>query len=240
MLISTSAIILRTVRHSDKSTIVTVYTREAGRMSCVVYGMGNRKSAFRSALFQSLTLVEIQAEVKTGNDLARIREIRLGEPLSYLTTHPVKNAISLFLAELLHKSLRQSESDPNLYSFLEHAIQLLDHLDQGMSNFHLVFMLRLAKYLGFAPNEEHIDGTYFDLLNGVFDSSQPLHPHVVPRELMPDFRRLLHTGFDGLEQLSLSRARRNALLELLIEYFRLHVSEFHHLQSKDVLTELFN
>lgn len=240
MLISTGGIILRTVRHSDKSTIVTVYTREAGRMSCVVYGMGNRKSGFRSALFQALTLVEMQVELKTGNDLARIREIRLGEPLNHLTTHPVKNAISLFLSELLLKSLRQSESDPNLFSFLQHAILILDHTEEGTSNFHLVFMLRLAKHLGFAPSEVDDDATYFDLLNGVFDNTQPLHPHVVPRELMPDFRRLLQTGFDGLDKLLLSRARRNALLELLIEYYRLHVSEFHHLQSKDILTELFN
>lgn len=240
MLVTTRAIVLRTVKYSDKASAITLFTRDLGRMGVVAYGVSGKKSGGKAALLQPLSLVEITMTNHPGKDLQQLRDIRSDVNLPGISAHPVKNAIALFVAELLYKSLRQQQDEPSLFDFLHHALEWLNESEGNVADFHLVLMCKLTRYLGFEPNTEAGGTGWFDLLNGSLVTHQPLHAHYVKPGLMPGFLDLLKCNFSDMYLLRFSREQRNELLNTLLEYYKLHLPEFHTLQSTSVLHELFD
>lgn len=241
MTTKTPGIVLRIVRYSDKSSIATIYTREFGRISYMIYGLSGKKSSLKSALFLPLSIIEITAIHLPGKDIQQLKDVRIEYALNSISNDPAKNAIALFLTELLFKTLKQPEADETVFDFIKQAIQLLNEIDKGMiANFHLIFMMKLTRYLGFEPNREDGEATYFDLLNGVFLKNKPIHIHFLNAEITRAFATILDSDFTKMESIDINRSKRNDLLNGLIEYYRLHMSDFYKLNSTAVLHELFN
>jgi DNA repair protein RecO (recombination protein O) len=240
MTTKTLGIVLRIVRYSDKSSIATIYTREFGRISYMIYGLSGKKSSLKSALFLPLSIIEITAIHQPGKDIQQLKDARIEYALNSISNDPSKNAIALFLTELLHKTLKQPEADETVFDFIKQAIQLLNEIDKGIANFHLIFMMKLTRYLGFEPNREDSKAHYFDLLNGVFLNNKPIHIHFLNAETTRSFSTVLDSDFTKMEVMDMNRSKRNDLLDGLIEYYRLHMSDFHGLNSTEVLHELFN
>lgn len=236
----TAGLILRAVKHTDKSSIITVYTREYGRISYIVYGLNRKKASIKAACLLPLSLVEITAEYHPKKELQQMKEIRISNSLTNIYTNPVKNALTLFIAELLYKTLKQPEAEMHLYDFLEQVILKLEQNNGDIANFHLVFMMKFSGYLGFEPNQEEKGARHFDLMNGIFLINKPLHSHFLSSETTQIFSALLHLPFDTSSTLVLSREKRNELLNVMIEYYKLHVPEFYGLNSVSVLREIFN
>ena len=240
MLQKTKGIIIHAVKYSDAAWVVTAYTEGFGREAYMVYGVNKKKSTFRAAYLQPLTLVEMNVEHIPGKELQRIKDIQIDTPVSDIPANPVKNAIALFLSEILFKTLRLSEPDEQLYAYLENSIQLLEHSKKGIANFHLLFLMKLTRYLGFEPNSENTDRTCFDLMNGVFLSEKPLHAHYLLHDDAQYFGKLMSTPFTAIENLMLDRQRRNRIISQLMDYYRLHISGFSGVNSVEILHELFD
>jgi len=235
----TTGLIIHKTKYSDSATIITVYTREFGRVSYLVYGANKKKSANRSALLQPLSILNLEVSHSPGKDIQRIKEMRLEYQFSGIPFDPVKNALALFISEILFKSLRQTEPDEPLFLFLENSIQQLDCCQKGVQNFHLVFLQKLTRYLGFEPYVEE-GGKYFDLMNGIFLPERPLHVHFLTPELTLRFSELLDTDYVNMDKLVLTRENRSVLLKNMVEYFRFHIPEFQSLHSLAVLQSLFD
>lgn len=241
MITKTSGLVLRTIKHSDKSSVITVYTREYGRVTYIAYGLNGKKSAIRTACFLPLSIIEITEAHRPGKEIRQLKEARILHNLNLIYNHPVKNALIFFIAELLYKTLKQPEPEPQLFDFLEYSILSLEHNKDKLSDFHLTFMIRLSSYLGFKPNEENKENArYFDLMNGIFLSHQPLHKHFLSPDMTLVFSSLLSISSESGENLRISRGKRSQLLEILMEYYKLHIPDFYGLNSVSVLHELFN
>ena len=87
-----------------------------------------------------------------------------------------KNALTMFLAEMLGNSIVKEARNAPLFNFMEAALQWLDTHDR-IANFHLFFLLELTKYLGFYPDTHLKDAPYFDLLNPHTCITLPYTPH---------------------------------------------------------------
>ena len=239
MQIKTTGIVLNATKYSDTAIIVAVYTQQFGRSSYMVYGINKKKSAFRPAFLQPLTLVEMDVYHTPGKEIHRIKDIRITSPFKGIPFHPVRNSLALFITEVLSRALQQSEPDEQLFDFLENAIQTLDTCERGLANFHLVFMLKLAHYMGFEPNHEGNDEKYFDLMNGIFATIKPVHPHFLSAELTALFIQLSSVDFSDMDNVVLSRDLRYKMLESLVEYYKLHLPDFRAVNSLSVLHDLF-
>ncbi|MEI6554207.1 MAG: DNA repair protein RecO [Paludibacter sp.] len=235
----TTGIVLHTTKYNDVSSIVCIYTKDFGRISYMVYGVGKKKSVVRSSFLLPLTLTELEVNHITGRNIQQIKEIRILHPFNSIPMNPIKNSLAMFLSEVLFRSLRQTEPDETLFNFLENSIQQLDYCHEGVQNFHLVFLQKLTRYLGFEANME-VSGNYFDLMNGVFLKDKPMHVHFLMPENTIQFINLLNTDYSTLNMLILSRENRTELLKNLLEYYRLHIPEFHNLHSLAILQSLFD
>jgi len=240
MQIKTVGIVLHSIKHTDSSTIITVYTQQFGRISYMVHGVNKKKSIVRAAFLQPLSIVEMDVFHSPGREIQRIKDIRMEHPFSGIPFNPVKNSLALFLSEVLFRTLRQTEPDENLFLFLENSIQQLDCCEEGIANFHLIFLLRLTRYLGFEPNQVEATGKYFDLMNGVFRNEKPLHIHFLQPEITTAFSQALQADFTSMHKLIYTRENRVLLLKGIIDYYRLHIPVFQKLHSLDVLQSLFD
>jgi DNA repair protein RecO (recombination protein O) len=235
---TTRAIVLNHLRYGDSSLIVNLYTESMGRQTIFVKGASGKKSPVRAALFQPLYLVEADLHHRTNRQMQRVSNMQVYYPFQSISFDPVKNCIALFIAEILHKTLKEEEANPGLFDFLFHTIQTLDLNDCGTANFHLLFLVHYSRYLGFYPNTEQAsDHTWFDSRNGNFvfipTASSPLseYNHLLTQ--------LFGMSFERLDRLQINHHQRNYLTEYLLRYYSMHVDSFGKLKSFPVLQNVF-
>ena len=149
MQVKTKAIVLSSLKYQEKSLIVKCFTESDGLKSYFVPSAYSAKKANQKiAYFQPLTLLEIEAIHKNKGTLEHFKEIRLAHSYYTINTDIVKSTLVIFLSEILHHAIKEEEKNQNLFSFLETALLWLDTHDE-VTNFHLILMTEVTKYLGF-------------------------------------------------------------------------------------------
>lgn len=241
MIEKTAGVVLHCLKYDDTSHIVNLYTEASGYASYIIKVSRARKSGVRASLFHPLSIVEIEAEGRNTARLRRITEARLLHPLHSLPLDPCKSAIALFLGEFLYHALREEGVNLPLFAYLVHSIRWLDGCGgERVANFHLVFLMRLSRFLGLYPNlEDYRPGNFFDLLNAEFSSRQPLHAAFLRPEESAVVCNLMRMRYENMHLFTLNRLQRVRCLELLNDFYRLHLPGFPQLRSLEVLQELF-
>lgn len=236
----TAGVVLRTVKYGDSSMIVDIYTATRGLLSFMVRVPKSRKSGLKGVLFRPLSVLDLDFDYRQKASLQHVRDVRSAYTYVSLPYDPYKAAMALFLSEFLSRVLRHETANMALFTYIVYSLQWLDTAERSYSNFHLVFIMRLTRFLGIYPNiEAYQKGDWFDILNACFVSAQPMHAsYLAPQEaaLIPLFIRM---NYDTMRFLAMNRQQRNRYLEVLNDYYRLHVPEFPELKSLDVLKELF-
>lgn len=232
---------LRYVKYGDSRMIVDMFTRECGRMSFAVgISRSSRPTALRRQLFQPLSLLDTECDVRRSEQLHKLRSARLAVPLPSLSADPYKLSISLFVAEFLCHALRSEQQNAPLFDYIADSIQWLDSRAEGFSNFHLVFLMRLSRFLGFYPNlDGYRSGCCFDLRAGSFCAVRPVHADVLGPDEAARIRLMMRMNFPTMHLYRLSRDERNRLVEVVVWYYRIHIPAFPELRSLAVLRELF-
>ncbi len=239
MPITTKAIVFSSIKYGDTSLIVKAYTKDEGLKSYMLKGvLASKKGKLKTAYFQPLTQLEIVANHKVNSNLHSIKEAKVYYHYQTLHTQVSKNALTLFLAEILGNSIHEEENNPALFNFLEAALQWLD-THSNVANFHICFLLVLTKYLGFYPDDTNFDGEYFDLLEGQFVNEQSLNP-MVKGNVIKFLKDLLGMNFDEMLTIKMNKKSRQELLNALVLYFELHLQGFRKPKSLAILQEVFS
>ena len=233
-------VVLNTIRYSDKHNIVHIYTDGRGLMSFAVPQGKTHAARMRNALLMPLSLVDLEAQVRPGRELSMLRELRRNFPLATLYSDPVKNAIALFISELLTHVIQEPEGNDPLFRYIEQSVQLLEQLPDHTANFHICFLYHLGAHLGIQPNVESFRlGYWFDMTDGVFvPAAVRGHMHLQPQEAQV-IHLLSRMTFSNMRLFRFSRDERNRLLDVLISYYRLHNAAIGTLRSPDILKQLF-
>ncbi len=242
MLQKTVGIVLHVLKYKEYTLIVDMFTEIAGRSSFKVSISRSRKAAVKSVLFQPLAMVELEADFRAKKTIYQVKEAKSHYPFTSLPYDPRKSAIALFLAEFLYRAVREETENPSLFAYLHDSIIWLDECREGFANFHLVFLMRLSRFLGLYPNlEQYHKGDYFDLQNGCFVSLRPqLHPYYIEPEEASRISMLMRMRYETMHLFSLNRTERIRCLTLLNDYYRLHLPDFPQLKSLEVLKALFD
>ena len=264
-MIKSLAIVLRTIKYSDGRVIVDMFTRQQGRLSFIVPLPKSPHAKIKKQYFQPLTLLDIEANVRPLSQLQTLRDASLSVSLSSILSSPDKLAVGLFVSEFLYHALRDEQQNEPLFDYIRSSIEWLEAAEAHYANFHLVFLMRLSRFLGFYPNLTLVKGggwrveggveneagdvpspstlnppPFFDLRNATFCTEPPLHPEFLMPEEAAHIRVLMRMDFFSMHLFRLSRAERNRILEILLLYYRLHLPAFPELKSVEVLRELYS
>lgn len=232
----TQGIVLRTVKYGDDRLIVDILTREAGRVSAALRISNSKQAKVRRSFFQPLNILDLDIQQTPCQQLATIKEARLSVPYISIPFDGAKLSIAFFLAEFLHHATREAHCDTPLYDFVVQSLRWLDAATEGIVNFHLMFMLRLSRFLGFMPDmESYSPHSIFDLREGRFTTVMPLHPDVLLGEDARNLVTLMRMQPATLHVFRLSRADRNRAVDAILLFYALHIPAFGTLKSLEVL-----
>lgn len=218
MTTSTELIILHTTKFSDTSVVVHTLSREYGRRSFIVKGLGKSKGA-AMALFLPMNIVECEVVESPKSKLWLARNFNAKYPLHGIRSNLYKNSITLFISELLFKAVKEGGFEDGLYEWCSTQILILDAMQNDWSNFHIRFLLELAGQMGFAPSAQDLAPFAGNHLQHICD--------------------ILEKPFAEAMLVPLSGACRNEIADSLIEYLSYHSESAININSLRVLRELF-
>ena len=236
MLEKTRGIVLRTTDYGETSLVVKVFTEAYGLQSYIVNSVRKPGAKTRASVFQPLSLLELVVYHKDRGGLQRASEIRNFPPYRHLPFDMQKSSIVLFLDEVLNKVLQEGGEQQEVFEFLVSSLQLLDLQQPANPDFHLAFLLRLTRLLGFVPAGAPTEATpVFDLQEGVFCSQVPPHPHYLTGEECTAFGSLIEATNDFSKLLQWPLPLKRVMTERLLDYYRLHVPGFGEVRGHKVL-----
>ncbi len=214
---STQGIVLNCTRYKDNAYIVSIFTKDFGKVSYSVHHPQGKRAKIRMHHLQPLSLLDMEVQHRENKDIQQLGEVKL-QPISYdLYDNPLKMSICFFMAEVIDKSTESINADADLFLFLQHSIALLGTTN-AISHFALLFLLDYAKYIGIYPYDER-ENEWIRLLG---------------KEDQRIFLQLL-------EQCnSLSGSEKRKAMQLLMAYYRYYLPGMGELKSLSVLTEIFS
>ncbi|WP_413670800.1 DNA repair protein RecO [Mucilaginibacter sp. Mucisp86] len=239
MLHKTRGIIFRATDYGESSVIVQIFTEKFGLQSYIINGAKKPKAKISRNMLQPLHLLDLVVYHKNTGSVQRISELKNAPVLLDIPYDVIKSCIAIFLNEVLYKAIKQQSPDENLFDFIFSAIEWLDHQTESVANFHLVFLTRLTRYLGFYPDRYMAgEADYFDIKNGHFTRYKPESVSYLSPPHTQNFGLVLQTGFEDMQLLKLSNDERRYLVQKLLEYYAMHIEGFGNIKSADVLEEV--
>lgn len=240
MIYKTRGIVLRTVDYSDTSLIAKICTEQFGIQSYLIKGAKRKKASIKSNLFQPLALLELEVYKKEKQQLQSLKEVGAEIHFISIPNNQAKTSILFFLNEILLKCLQEEEENMELFSFLHETIQTLDSVEKNFSNLHLIFLIRFSRFLGFFPQGNYSDtNSLFDLREGIFVGQEPMHPDFLTKENSAFISKLIFSNYYSMETFSLSGKERKNLLDILLRYYELHLSNMGNITSHKILEQVF-
>ena len=240
---STKGIVLKAVKYGETSLIVTIFTELFGVQSYIVSGVrtSTKKGTGKANLFQPTAILDLVVYHNELRHLNRIKEFKWHYLYQHIFSNVPKNAVALFMIELLTKCLKQPEPHPELFEFVEDAFIHLDESSEAvMANFALFFALHLPAFFGFRISDDFSNKTpVLDLQEGTFVAERPGHLHFLEgkqAEVTSELLKMMQP--EELEQIKLNHEFRRQLLFTYETYYRLHIQEFGTMKTLPVLKEV--
>lgn len=185
----------------------------------MIKGVTKSKQGNSIALYQPLTILELVVYEREGVALNYIREARCRHIYRHIPGNMIRETIAFFLNELMTRSVREQSHPEELYEFLEGSLLQLDAEKEPSNDFHLHFMVRLCRHLGF----------------GARDAAEITGGKILPDELRAGLQHIL----DG-NQTEINRETRREILGLLSGFYQDHIENFGQLKSVEVLQEILS
>lgn len=221
MIQKTRGIVFRFTKYGETSIIVTIFTEVFGLQSYIVNGVRSKAAKNKIALYQPLTLLNLVVYHRPHANLERIKEVQCLHPYASVTSEIRKSSIALFINELLNKTVKEESHVQDLFEFISSSLITLDTMPTGYENFHLLFMIKLSRYLGFGA--QHVN----EIVGG--------------RMATPDEEEMITTmlTMNYTDSLPLSNEKRRVLTDLLLKFYLEHMETIGEIRSLQVLKEIF-
>jgi DNA repair protein RecO (recombination protein O) len=231
VLVNTQGLVIKTIKYQESSLIVKVYTRTHGMLSFLVNGVRSTKAHNKAALFQPLTFLDLVIYYRDNKNLLRIKEFRHSFIYQTLPFDVVKSSVAQLMLEVAGQCLAEEETDEELFDFFFDTFTGIDAQSSLSPNIILDFLIDFMGYIGINPHGIASASTpYFNLREGAFTRHETHHEYSVNEADSKLLNSLLLK-----ENPALSRAQRKYFLQLLINYYRIHVEGFRELRSLKIL-----
>lgn len=237
---STKGIVFKSIKYSETSLVLDIYTYDFGLKSFIISGVRKSKSKIGASLFQIMNLVEIEFYNNDSQNLSRIKEGRLYCKYSLLPFDVVHASLGTFLMELTRNAVKEHEANHELFKFIEQWFVMLDSGQVKLKYFHILYLIELTRFIGFYPHNNYsVEKPFFDLLEGNFVSDISVSNHVLGIEESSVFNKIFSTPvrglIDGSINLDVTVVERDRIIDNLIKYYAIHLDQMHPIKSLEVL-----
>lgn len=235
--LSTPALVLHTTEYSETSVIAKIFTRQLGVRSYIIKGVRKGGGKTKQNLLQPLSHLDM---VVYNNPKAQINYVKemgrhIGEqpehrlPASDLAVH---NALRFFMTEVLYKTLREEEPMPELFDYVADSSAFNDK-EARLSQHPIRFLLKVSRHLGIEPLDNYSSREpLFDMLAGRY---QYAGEHTLEASTSLLLHHYLQAEHNGTPCPLATLAQRTELVNRLLEYYQMHLTEFRNFKSYEIL-----
>jgi len=230
-----NGIVFKSLKYSESSLILDIYTEEHGLGSYIVSGV--RKSKSRKAnIYHPMNILDLVA-YNPSNSLSRIKEAKYAVTYNMLDRDVIRASLGTYFIDLLRSSIKEKEQNKDLYRYIVNQLLDLDNPVYSLRNLPIKMAVDLASYLGFQldPNFSEAE-PYFDLRAGHFVAKDISHKHVLDEDTSMAFYQLLSSSFNH----TVDRLTRNEVLDAMMIYYKIHIEGFTELRSLPILRTLLS
>ncbi|HRN80540.1 MAG TPA: DNA repair protein RecO [Ferruginibacter sp.] len=243
MLHHTEGIVLRAVKYSETSLVVTVFTELFGLQTYMVRGVRqSKKGSNQAALYQPGAMLQLVVYHNPQKNLQYIREAEWKMIYRHIFSDVTKHCVAVFMIELLLRSLKQPEANTDLYYFCHDAFEQLDTAERDVvANFALFFALHLPHFFGFRFDDAGYthEMKFLDLTDGRYTTTPPAHAYFLEGDDVLTTSELLKVMQPHeLSVFKLSGKKRNDLLQRYMDYYNLHIQDFGQMKTLPVLQQV--
>jgi DNA repair protein RecO (recombination protein O) len=222
MLHKTRGIVFRFTKYGDTSIIVTIFTELFGLQTYIVNGVRSSSAKSKIALYQPLTLLDLVVYHKENASILRIKEVKCAHPYSTLYQDVKKSAMAMFINELINKTIKDESHAAELHGFISASLVGLDEASSNYENFHLVFLIKLSRLLGFGVHNAH----------EILGNREP------NEKITMLLTRLI--GNEYFDPINMTLSERRIILDLILSFFHTHIDTMGEIKSVAVLKEVLS
>lgn len=222
MLHKTRGVVFRFTKYGDTSVIVTIFTSGFGLQTYIVNGVRSKSTKSKIALYQPLTLLDLVVYYKENAPIKRIKETRCFHPYQTLHSDIRKSTLAMFINEVLNKIVKEESHAEELCEFIIASLITLDTLQENVENFHLIFLLKLSRFLGF----------------GAGNTNEVLGWRITDTTIEDALAKLITADYG--DNVPLTTEHRRELLSLLIAFYNDHTQMLGEMKSIQVLREILS
>lgn len=241
MIYSTKGIVLRCIKYGETSVIASIFTEVFGIQSYMINGVRTSGKTSKAHFFQPASLLDMQVYHNELKNLQRIKEVKWSVVYRGILNDVIKNAVALYMVELLHKCLKEPEANADLFHFCEDAFLQLDVGDANvMANFPIYFSLHLTQFFGLAIQDNYSEQKpVFSISEGSFINTNSLaadHLNIETSYLISQLLKAIHPK--DLNEIKLNRNLRKEILQIIQSYYLWHIPEFGSMKTLPILSEI--
>lgn len=220
MIIKTRGIVLSYSKYKDTSIIVRILTEDHGLHSFIVNNIRSARSKRSIGVFQPFSLLEVLSYWKDTSSIHRLSDVKIIQPLHRIQADIRKATLSLFLSEILLKIFHHEQTEQQAtFAFVMDSILALEHMTEGVENFHLQFLLKLANYLGFG-----------------FEQAYQIAPKEVRDEPVIEMLQKEEYGI----KVNIGGNQRFSILDSLLRFYQTQMEYISGIKSLKVLHQVFH
>jgi DNA repair protein RecO (recombination protein O) len=220
MIHKTRGIVFRFTKYGETSVIVTIFTELFGLQSYIVNGIRSKSAKNKIALYQPLTLLNLVVYHRENSNIERIKEVSCFHPYHSLTADVKKSTVAIFISELINKTVKEESHAKAMFEFICDSLITIDGLKTGFENAHLIFMIKLSRYLGFGPQ----------FVNEL------LAARIADEETEKALAILIRADYD--QMIHLNNHQRRNVLDVLLKFYSDHIESLGEIRSVQVLREV--
>lgn len=248
MIVRTEAVVLRAMNYGETSQIVTLFTRDRGKVSVLARGARVPKSRFGSTL-QPGSYIQAVLYYKPNRDLQNLSETSHVRVFLNTAQHLEHITLTLRVVELTNALMQQEQHHPLVFNLLVQTLERLNDADTRANNVLPYFQLRLASILGFSPSIDRDSVQELPEEGGLLLlDSGAIMGHGAPystwrrasRAALRAFAICARAELDDVMRMNLKPDVRTELDHLVEDYLRFHFEEAYPSRSARIIRQIAN
>jgi DNA repair protein RecO (recombination protein O) len=254
MIEKAEAIVLRSKKYGDTSKIITLYTKEFGKISVIAKGSRSRNNKFGGSL-EPISHISIVFYKYANRDLQYISQSSIIDFFPSVHNDFSKMMIVIAILEIVNNVIHSEEQNKDFFNLILNTIRSIEKSDSNYNRFLLYFQVHLANIFGFQPNfnlceicSKEFDNGYVIEENGfIIDRGCLICRHCLEKSIFPHVKialpsiqilqKLTDHDISIINDIPISRDALLEIYNLMHQYLMHHITGMRNLKSIEVFSK---
>lgn len=224
-MLRTEGIVLKEMRYRDTSKILSIYTKQYGKVSVMARGAYKPRSRI-IANTQPFSYNDFQ--LYRGKSFYYLNQGDLIDSFYSIREKIERVSYGQYMLELIDKSIPEEQENEKIFLLLLKGLQVLSTLNDGFLKFIIAYELKFISFLGYRPflNKCVLCGSadFIHLRYSIEEGGIVCHNCSIPfginisREIYCAMKDLLFTPLEELEEIKISKDTLYCLHDIIVDY----------------------